>query len=458
MDTFFTINPATSEKLGEYRTIGEKEALTLAKEANRTFESWKKTGIDDRSELILSIAKVLRKSKNEYAKTITVEMGKPIKQSLSEIEKCAWTAEVLAKIGKDWLRDESAETDAYQSIVAFEPLGAILGVMPWNFPFWQALRFAMPAILAGNTAILRHSNVVPRCAMFIEEAFMKAGFPDNVFKTAITQHSTVDSLIANEFIKGVSFTGSTDAGRHIAALAAQNLKKCVLELGGSDPFLVLKDAELDKAASTAAESRMINSGQSCINAKRFIVVKEVYDEFREKLVKNVEKLVVGDPQDEKTDVGPLVREEPLKLVELQVKDAIERGGRVLTGGKKLARKGYFYEPTVIENFGKEARVVKEEVFGPVAPIIMANSEEEAVRFANDTVFGLASSLWTKDTEKAAKTVKKIDSGVVFVNGLVKSDPRMPFGGVKQSGFGRELSKYGIREFVNIKGINVYRAT
>ena len=267
-------------------------------------------------------------------------MGKPIKQSLSEVEKCAWSAEVIAKNGMEWLRDEPAETDAYRSIVGSNHSAAVTGVMPWNFPFWQALRFAMPAVLAGNTAMLRRSNVVPQCALLIEEAFTKAGFPDNVFKTVITEHSVVDSLIGSEHIRGVSFTGSTDAGRHIAVLAAQNLKKCVLELGGSDPLIVLEDAKLDKAASIAAESRLVNSGQSCINAKRFIVVKSVYDEFKEKLITSVKKLVVGDPQDEKTDIGPLVREDSLKLVESQVKDAIERGGRILIGGRRLARQGY----------------------------------------------------------------------------------------------------------------------
>ncbi|MGA2789180.1 MAG: NAD-dependent succinate-semialdehyde dehydrogenase [Candidatus Bathyarchaeia archaeon] len=458
MGSFFTINPATSERIREYKTIGEGEARAFAKEANLAFERWRETEISQRSELLLNLAKVLRDNKTEYARAMTVEMGKPIKQSLSEVEKCAWSAEVIAKNGGEWLRDEPGETDAYRSIVAFEPLGTILGVMPWNFPFWQALRFAMPAVLAGNTTMLRHSNVVPQCALLIEEAFTKAGFPDNVFKTVVTEHSVVDSLIGSEYIRGVSFTGSTDAGRHIAVLAAQNLKKCVLELGGSDPLIVLEDARLDKAASIAAESRLVNSGQSCINAKRFIVVKGVYDEFKEMLVTSVKKLVVGDPQDEKTDVGPLVREDSLKLVESQVKDAIKRGGRVLIGGRRLARQGYFYEPTIIDNVGRDARIVKEEVFGPVAPIIMARTEEEAIRFANETVFGLAGSLWTEDLERASRAAKKIESGVVFVNGLVKSDPRMPFGGVKQSGLGRELSKYGIREFVNTKGINVYRTT
>lgn len=451
-----TISPSTEEKIAEYNTIDDKEALIHAKEANQAFESWKETGIEKRSEYLNSLAKALRQDKDKYAKTITTEMGKPLKQSFAEIEKCAWTAEVYAKNWKAWLSDESVETDAQQSTIAFEPLGVILGVMPWNFPFWQALRFAIPTVLAGNTVLLRHSNVVPHSAELIEESFVNAGFPDHVFKTVITDHSTVEPLIGSDFVKGVSFTGSTDAGRRIATLASQNLKKCVLELGGSDPFVVLKDANLEKAASTGAELRLINSGQSCINAKRFIVVEEVYEEFRDKLVRNIAKSTVGDPFDEKTDVGPLVSEEQLRSVDAQVRDAAEKGGRILTGGRRLPRRGYFYEPTVIDNVRDDAKVVREEVFGPVAPIIKAKNETEAVKYANQTIFGLAASLWTKDLERAATIVKKIEAGVVFVNGLVKSDPKMPFGGVKQSGFGRELSKYGIREFVNIKGINMYK--
>ena len=340
-------------------------------------------------------------------------------------------------------------------MVVFEPLGAILSIMPWNFPFWQAFRFGIPTLIAGNVSILKHSNVVPQCALAIEEAFNKAGFPQNVFKTIITEHESVAELVKSDLIRGVSLTGSTSAGARIAELAGRNLKKVVLELGGSDPFIVLNDADVEFAAKNAVSGRNVNSGQSCIAAKRFIVMRDVFEEFSKKFAEATNALIVGDPMDMKTDVGPLVNKDGLTQIESQVQDAVIKGAIILTGGKKLERKGYFYKPTVLSNIKINMKVVTEEVFGPVAPIIVVNDEEEAIKIANNSEFGLGASVWTKDENKGLEIAKKLEAGDIFINSVVKSDPRMPFGGIKKSGIGRELSKYGLKEFVNIKGINVY---
>ena len=452
---FKTINPATEEIITEHQLMQKEEVLDAAKKSHAAFQEWKQLDISERADYFRNLAKVLRNNKEKYAKLMTIEMGKPIKQSLIEVEKCAWSAEVYADNAEKWLEEEIVQADGKKHLVVFEPLGAILSIMPWNFPFWQAFRFGIPTLIAGNVSILKHSNVVPQCALAIEEAFNKAGFPENVFKTLITDHESVAELVKSDLIRGVSLTGSTSAGARIAELAGRNLKKVVLELGGSDPFIVLNDADVEFAAKNAVSGRNVNSGQSCIAAKRFIVMRDVFEEFSKKFAEATNALIVGDPMDMKTDVGPLVNKDGLTQIESQVQDAVIKGAIILTGGKKLERKGYFYKPTVLSNIKINMKVMTEEVFGPVAPIIVVNDEEEAIKIANNSEFGLGASVWTKDENKGLEIAKKLEAGDIFINSVVKSDPRMPFGGIKKSGIGRELSKYGLKEFVNVKGINLY---
>jgi acyl-CoA reductase-like NAD-dependent aldehyde dehydrogenase len=328
--------------------------------------------------------------------------------------------------------------------------------MPWNFPFWQALRFGVPSIIAGNVSILKHSNVVPQCAFAIEDIFRKSGFPENIFRTILSDHDSVFDLMASEIIKGISFTGSTNAGKKVAQAAGNNLKKVVMELGGSDPFIVLEDSDIEVAAKNAIIGRTMNTGQSCIASKRFIVVKDVAEEFASQFAKRMENLTVGDPMSEETDVGCLVNKAALEEIEEQVQDAVDKGATILTGGERVGNTGFFYKPTVLTDVNFQMKVVTEEVFGPVAPIIVVDNEDEAIEIANRTKFGLGGSVWTKDMERGLRIARKIEAGSVFVNSITKSDPRMPFGGVKESGFGRELSEFGLKEFVNVKGLNVYR--
>ncbi len=451
-----TVNPATGEKIGRYRMHSRTGAILRAGKAASAFESvWKKISIEERSESLRRLAKALRNKKEEYSVLITKEMGKPISQSVAEVEKCAWTAEVYAENGGTWLADELGKTDAASSFVTFQPLGVVLSIMPWNFPFWQVFRFAIPAILAGNTSILRHSNVCPGSSLAIEGSFHDAGFPDGVFGSVITDHDAVSGLIQSDFIQGVSLTGSVKAGQEVGELAAKSLKKFVLELGGSDPFIVLDDADVDRAAKVGSDARLISSGQSCIAAKRFIVVKSIAKQFTEEFVRQMEGKRTGDPTDPKTDVGPLVNKQQVQILDRQVKDAVSRRAKVLLGGRPRVGPGAFYEPTVLSNVSMKMKVMYEEVFGPVAPIYIASDEREAIKVANSSDFGLGASLWTSDASKARGLVAQIQSGVVFVNALVKSDPRMPFGGIKRSGVGRELSKYGLKEFVNVKSVNMY---
>ncbi len=451
-----TMNPATGEELASYPLISVEKAMEAASKANDTYRhKWSVLSLSDRAVYIGSIAKLLRAKKAEYAKIITTEMGKPIVQSENEIEKCAWTAEVLAKHGEEWLKDEPTETDAENAYVTFKPLGVILGVMPWNFPFWQALRAAMPAMLAGNTFILRHSNTCPACALAIEESIISAGFPDGVFRTIISSYETIAQLIKSDIIRGVTFTGSVEAGKSIATLAAGSLKKFVLELGGSDPFIVFEDANVREAARVGAIGRLLNSGQSCDKPKRFIVVKNNAEEFTRRFVDEIQNQKVGDPMDHTTDVGPLVNKEAVEKVEGQVKDALSKGATALLQGGPRTGKGSFYDPTVLSNVNRSMRIMNEEVFGPAAPIYIVENEAEAIRVANDTDYGLGASIWTENLDRANSLTSKIQSGTVFVNCQMQSDPRLPFGGLKNSGIGRELSRYGIKEFVNIKSIQIF---
>jgi acyl-CoA reductase-like NAD-dependent aldehyde dehydrogenase len=450
-----TTNPATGEHLESYPIFSDDKVAQVVKKARAAFEKWRRLSVDERSDYMRKLARALRAKKNVYAKLMTLEMGKPISQSESEVEKCAWTAEYYAEKTKSWLAEEYVETDAKSSFVEFDPLGVILSVMPWNYPFWQVLRFAIPTVVAGNTSILRHSTACPGSALAVEEAFENAGFPGGVFGSIIVGHDAVARLMASKEIVGVSLTGSVEAGRRIGALAAQNFKKFVLELGGSDPYIVLEDADVKEAARTGADARVLNSGQSCIAAKRFIVVEPAAREFIEEFVIQMGKKKTGDPMNPKTDVGPLVNVKAVEALDEQVRSSVSKGARVRLGGKPLPGKGAFYPPTVLDNVKLDMKVIREEVFGPVAPVHVVRNEAEAIIVANDSEFGLGSSLWTTDMIKARRVAKEIQSGMVFVNALTKSDPRMPFGGVKRSGIGRELSKYGLREFVNVKSVNIY---
>ncbi len=449
-----SINPYTNAVNAEIEIQSSTQALDTCKSAYQAFAEWKKTDVNQRGEYLTRLAAVLRQNKDEYARLACIEMGKPVTQGKAEVEKCAWTAETYAKNAPAWLEDEPAEADGLKHYVRYEPLGVVLGVMPWNFPFWQAIRYAVPAMAAGNTTVLRHSNAVPLCAQAMGNAFKLAGFPNGAFGLVISDHDTVAQLIASPSVAAVSFTGSENAGKHVAKLAAGSLKKCVLELGGSDAFIVLEDADVAKAAKAAAQARTINSGQSCMCAKRFIVSEKIYEDFANQFTAAMQALVVGDPLDGKTQVGPLANAKQRDEIESQTSDAVQKGGRVLCGGKRT-EPGFFYEPTVLSGATGSMRVWTEEVFGPVAPLYPARYTEQAVQVANNSEFGLDASVWTESIETGEDVARQLECGVVFVNGVPNSDPRMPCGGIKKSGIGRELGKYGLREFCNVKAINVY---
>src|SRR5918994_6395469 len=448
-----TVNPTNEVILSEYDIIDKKTVTSIVQKSRMAFEEWKKN-INYRSEIIHQIAGDLRKNNAILAKTATEEMGKPIKESLSEIEKCAWVMEYYGYNGQIFLNDESINTDAKKTVIKFQPLGVIGSIMPWNFPYWQALRFAAPSLMAGNTVVLKPASATIQCGIEIEKAFHRVGAPHGTFQTLVGDSSIAQSLIDSD-INGVTFTGSVPVGAKVAQRATSQLKKTVLELGGSDPFIVCEDADVEKASSGAIKGRFINCGQSCIASKRFIVVKKVANEFIERFVQKTEKLKVGDPFSDETDIGPLVNAGGLKKIDSQVKASIKEGAEVLTGGEQTGKKGYFFEPTVLKNVHPKMSIAQEEVFGPVAPIIVANDEAEAIELANDSEYGLGASIWTQDLDKAERFSSSVESGIVSVNNVVASDPRVPFGGGKKSGFGRELSKYGMLEFVNIKSVRFY---
>lgn len=435
--------------------MSQKEAMVMLDDVHQTFLEWRTLPVQQRASYFTKLAGVLRDNKEPYAKLITQEMGKPITEARVEVEKCARTAEFYVEKGEDWLLDQAVEAGGREHRIVYQPLGVIFSIMPWNFPFWQVFRFAIPTLFAGNASFLKHASNVTGCALVIEDAFKEAGFPENVFRVVIADHDTVERIVASNLIAGVSLTGSTEAGKRIGELAGRNLKKVVLELGGSDPFIVLEDADLDNAAEQATIGRFLNCGQSCIAAKRFIVIASVVEDFVQRFVEIVKQKVLGHPAEDSTHIGPLVNKAAVEQIENQVNDAVDKGATVLTGGKRPEWKGYFYEPTIIINTTTEMKVVKEEVFGPVAPIIVVTDEEEAIKVANATEFGLGGSVWTKDHERGKKIAQQLECGCAFVNSFVKSDPRVPFGGIKKSGIGRELSKYGLREFVNVKAVNVY---
>ena len=447
-----SINPATGEILESFEETTASELDRMLTAAHEAFLEWRTTPFATRAQKMRAAARVLRERADTYARTMSLEMGKPIVQAEAEVEKCAMTCEYYADHAEAFLAPQPRETDASRSYVRFDPLGPVLAVMPWNFPFWQVFRFAAPALMAGNVGILKHASNVPRTALQIEEVFRVAGFPRGVFSTALVSSSAVASLIADPRIVAVTLTGSESAGRSVAEHAGRELKKTVLELGGSDPFIVLADADLAAAAKSAADARLINSGQSCIAAKRFIVVDAVADAFVERFLRELSARRVGDPLDRATQVGPQAREDLRDSLHGQVEESVKRGARLLLGGEIPAGKGAFYPATLLTAVEQGMPAFDEETFGPVAAVIHAKDETDAVRLANDSTLGLGASLWTRDRERAERLAAAIEAGSVFVNGVVKSDPRLPFGGIKRSGYGRELSEYGIREFVNIKSV------
>lgn len=446
------INPANGQLIKEYREHTLNETTIIIEKANQAFLKWKDTSFNDRSRFMKNMAKVLRKNKEDYARLMSLEMGKIIKESRAEIEKCAWVCDYYAENAERFLADEIVETDASKSFIIFEPLGAVLAVMPWNFPFWQVFRFAAPGLMAGNVGLLKHASNVPGCAQAIENIFKEAGFPDNVFNALMIFSSEVEKVIRNPLVKAVTLTGSEPAGKSVAAIAGDEIKKTVLELGGSDPFIVLDDADIDACINTAVQARMINTGQSCIAAKRFIVVESRVKEFEERVTQQMQSLKIGDPLQEDTQVGPLARTDLVDDLDEQVEKSVQMGAKLLCGEKRIEGPGAYYEPTVLSNVKVGMPAYQEETFGPVLAIIPVRDEQEAIHVANDSEFGLGGSIWSQDVTKAEKLARQIETGAVFVNGLVKSDPRMPFGGIKKSGYGRELSGFGIREFVNIKSV------
>jgi len=447
-----SINPATGAVLETFQEMSTSEIDEILEAAETTFREWRKRPFVERTKRMRQAAALLRAGKEKYARTMALEMGKPIVQGEMEVEKCAWACDYYAEHAEAFLAEQPRETDASRSYIRFDPLGPVLAIMPWNFPFWQVFRFAAPALMAGNAGILKHASNVPRCALQIEEVFRESGFPENLFRAVLVGSGKVAGIIADRRIRAATLTGSDSAGSKVAEQAGREIKKTVLELGGSDPFIVLEDADVRKAAKTAADARLINSGESCIAAKRFIVVEKVANTFLEVFVAEMRSRKMGDPLDRQTQVGPQARHDLRESLHRQVEESVKRGAELLLGGRIPESPGAFYPPTVLAGVNKGMPAFDEETFGPVAAVIRARDEGDAIRLANDSPFGLGASLWTQDRERAEQLVGEIEAGCVFVNELVKSDPRLPFGGVKRSGYGRELSEYGIREFMNIKSV------
>jgi len=451
-----SINPYTGELIRKYAEHTPEEAEAIVEKNHEAWKSWKPVSFSERAGFLNRAAWLLRAKKDEYARLITQEMGKLLRESEAEIEKCAWVCEYYASQAERILQDEVIESDASRSFVAFQPLGPVLAVMPWNFPFWQVYRFAAPALMAGNAALLKHASNVLGCALAIESNFHEAGFPPDLFRTLMIPSSAVEAVIAHPRVAAVTLTGSEAAGSQVAAAAGKHLKKSLLELGGADPFIVLEDANLEKAVRTAVTARMINQGQSCIAAKRFIVVKAVMASFEQALKKEFEALRMGDPLAPETQVGPMARPDLVEEIDRQVRVSVDAGARLVTGGKRPDRPGCFFEPTILADVKRGMPVWSEETFGPVATLIAVNDEEEAIAMANESGFGLGGCVWTRDIARGERVARRVETGAMFVNGMTKSDPRLPFGGIKRSGYGRELGSYGIKEFVNVKTIWVTR--
>ncbi len=450
-----SVNPATGARIAEYEAMSPDAIDTIADDAHRAHRLWRGTPIDERAPRLIAAAEILRRHSEQYARLMAAEMGKPLGEGLAEVEKCAWVCEYYAEQAAGMLRDEPVETDARRSFVTFEPLGVILAVMPWNFPFWQVFRFAAPALMAGNAGVLKHSSNVSGCALAIEGIFRDAGLPEGLFGTALIGSGSVRRLIEHPRVAAVTLTGSTPAGRAVATAAGAALKKSVLELGGSDPYVILEDADLDHAARCCVDSRLINGGQSCIAAKRFIVSESIRGEFERRVVDLMSSRIVGDPTDPNVNIGPLARTDLRDELHEQVRASLKLGARCVLGGKLPDGPGAFYPATVLIDVRPGMPAHDEELFGPVAAIIPARDDEDAVRIANLTVFGLGAAVFTRDIERGEEiATRQLEAGSCFVNAFVKSDPRLPFGGIKESGYGRELGSYGIKEFVNVKSVYV----
>ncbi len=449
---FPVINPATEEVLVTYEGHSKEEIEVKLTQATKAQNTWKKFSFAERKRVMKRVANILRRKKQKFGTLITKEMGKPIAKSVSEIEKCAWSCEHFSENAEKYLQPIFVKTDAKKSYVSFEPLGIILGIMPWNYPFWQAFRFAAPTLMAGNGIILKHASNVPGCALAIQEVFHEAGVPKGLFATTLIDSKTALKLIDDKRIAGISVTGSTGAGKQIASRAGANIKKCVLELGGSDPFIVLGDASVQECAHSAVEGRIINAGQSCVAAKRFIVPQKMAHEFETCMKKEFESLAVGDPFDKNTQIGPLARADLREHLMMQMKQSIRMGAKVLTGNKPWRQKGYFFVPTLLGKIRPNMPVFSEETFGPLAGVMPYENVREAIGMANATEYGLGASIWSKDLRKAEELARKIQAGNVYINKNVASDPRIPFGGAKQSGLGKELGEMGIKEFVLAKTI------
>ena len=450
-----SVNPTTGEVLETFAEVTPKETERILEDVHHAFLDWRRRPIKQRARAIGDAARVLRAKKAAYARTMALEMGKPIAQGEGEVEKCAWGCEYYAEHAEEFLAPQPRRTDARRSYVRFDPLGPVLAIMPWNFPFWQVFRFAAPALVAGNAGILKHASNVPRCALEIEQVFREAGLPEGVFRTVLVGPEGVGAIIADPRVRGVTLTGSDRAGSRVAEQAGRELKKTVLELGGSDPFVVLEDADVAAAARTAAEARLINNGQSCIAAKRFIVVDAVAEPFLDLFVADMRSRRMGDPLSPETQVGPQARHDLRDDLHRQVEESVRRGAEVVLGGRVPEGPGAFYPPTVLVGVRRGMPAFDEETFGPVAAVIRARDDAEAIALANDSPYGLGASLWTRHDGRAERLAGEIEAGCVFVNGQVRSDPRLPFGGIKRSGYGRELSEYGIREFVNIKSVAIF---
>jgi succinate-semialdehyde dehydrogenase/glutarate-semialdehyde dehydrogenase len=447
-----TINPATGERVRSFEPLGEAQIDAKLQRAADTFVQYRRMPFPERARRMTRAAEILEAEKEALGRLMTTEMGKPLKAAIEEAAKCALGCRYYAENAERFLADEIVPTSATRSYIRYQPLGPVLAVMPWNFPFWQVFRFAAPALMAGNVGLLKHASNVPQCALTIEEIFRRAGFPEGTFQTLLIGSDQVQRVIDDPRIKAVTLTGSEPAGSHVASEAGKQIKKTVLELGGSDPFIVMPSCDLEETVKIAVQARTINNGQSCIAAKRFIVAEAIADEFERRFVQSMEALQVGDPMDEKTQVGPLATEDILTGLDEQVRKSVAAGARVLTGGKRLERPGNYYAPTVLADIPRDSPAYREELFGPVALLFRVRDIDEAIRLANDTTFGLGSSAWTNDPAERERFIDELEAGLVFINAMVASDPRLPFGGVKHSGYGRELSVFGIREFVNIKTV------
>jgi len=451
-----SINPATGKIIASYPALTNNRAEEIIAKSSTAFNSWKKTSFEKRDKLMFNLANVLENNKEKYAKIITTEMGKTLKSAVAEIEKCTLACKFYAENSAQFLADELIDKNNQStSLITYQPLGTIFGIMPWNFPFWQAFRFICPTLMAGNCAIIKHSSNVCGSALAIKEALNLAGFPENVFEVLLISASQVENVIQNKNIKAVTLTGSVEAGRSVAGLAGKYLKKSVLELGGSDPYIILGDANLELATTKCVQSRLINAGQSCISAKRFIVVEEIYQQFIQLFLEKMQKIKMGDPLDSENDIGPQASRDLRDQLHQQVQDSIKLGAKCILGGKIPQNNGAYYPPSILIDVQENMPAYHQEMFGPVAAIIKAKDENDAIRIANDSHFGLGSAIFTtniKNGEEIAKT--QIEAGICFVNDFVKSDPKLPFGGIKESGYGRELSYFGIKEFVNVKSVVV----